>query len=204
MSEKPLYTHDCPACLYLGTYQDAARRKSCDLYVHLEGRRGACVIARYSGEGPDYESGFSVSYGVSPALTEARRRAQNRGYLQFDAFDALRYAPTTAESVQSEIDAELPFTLQYQAWLAWRNERLDRCAWLLAELMARARTQHGEYQDCEDRVALDLSKVIERMTGLQGFQALTQAYDICTAVLDYNSCKPALEKFAHRRRAAYS
>lgn len=75
-SNKSRYVHDCYTCVFLGQHGDA------DLYVHPRGH--ITVIARYSNDGSDYASGLSAS-GI-PDLTEARRRAVERGVLVLDAY----------------------------------------------------------------------------------------------------------------------
>lgn len=73
----PRFVHDCACCIYLGDFSENG--KTVDLYAHASGETPT-VIARYGADG-DYHSGLSFSYGASPALTEARRRAEERGLL---------------------------------------------------------------------------------------------------------------------------
>jgi hypothetical protein len=67
--EKPHFEHDCTWCVFLGHYRDA------DLYICP----GNSIIARFSSDGPDYESGFCAIKHY-PRLQEAAIRAQARGY----------------------------------------------------------------------------------------------------------------------------
>lgn len=78
-NEKPLFTHDCPSCVYLGQH-DAH-----DLYYCAKQVGGPTVIARYSSDGPDYCSGmpFAVegAFGI-PELFEAKQRAIAKGLIK--------------------------------------------------------------------------------------------------------------------------
>ena len=72
---KPLFSHDCDVCTYLGTVNGE------DLYHCGTGDPDRdTVIARSSSEGPDYASGLIFADRV-PALGEAKRRAQALGLL---------------------------------------------------------------------------------------------------------------------------
>lgn len=89
------FKHDCVRCVYLGGYTNVGERnKDCyyDLYVCSEGNmKIPTVIARFSDNGPDYNSGmaFGVHGSVEPLL-EAFRRAYQEGYLQVVATKKLR------------------------------------------------------------------------------------------------------------------
>lgn len=62
----PRYAHDCNRCKFLGRFDEF------DLY-HCEGlAAGSTVLARWSNDGADYQSGMNSSL---PALVEAQRRA---------------------------------------------------------------------------------------------------------------------------------
>ncbi len=84
----PRFTHDCDSCNFLGRFGDR------DLYVHVgETRKSSpfqTVIARASSEGSDYESGMSFAFGLSEALTEARRRAEKADLIDYPFVEALR------------------------------------------------------------------------------------------------------------------
>lgn len=47
---KPLYEHDCPVCIFLGTF------RAHDLYLCVN--EPVTVLARWSSDGPDYLSGM--------------------------------------------------------------------------------------------------------------------------------------------------
>jgi hypothetical protein len=68
-NEKPHFEHDCDHCVFLGHYENA------DLYICP----GNTVLARFSSDGPDYESGF-CAIPHYPRLQEAARRAVAKGY----------------------------------------------------------------------------------------------------------------------------
>jgi hypothetical protein len=53
---KPVFEHDCKACVYLGTIKD--KRDLYDLYYCPADLLGPTVIARWSSNGPDYMSGM--------------------------------------------------------------------------------------------------------------------------------------------------
>jgi len=66
------------------------------LYVHVSTENlSTTVIERYSSDGPDYQSGWTFSYGQSKGLTEARNRAVARGFISPQKADELRkyYVP---------------------------------------------------------------------------------------------------------------
>lgn len=70
--DAPRFQHDCESCLYLGQHDKA------DLYFcgdQIVGSR-CTVIARYSSDGPDYQSGWECGKGGHiPDLAEAYKRA---------------------------------------------------------------------------------------------------------------------------------
>lgn len=69
------FQHDCEKCKPLGEFGDA------DLYYcDSQAVGGATVIARYSSEGGDYQSGLVFADKI-PALGEARNRAIAAGYM---------------------------------------------------------------------------------------------------------------------------
>lgn len=74
--DTPLFTHDCERCTFLGRHLG---EQVADLYVHTDGPMPT-VIARYSDEGSDYNSGLAF-VGKIDDLTEAHRRAVERGLL---------------------------------------------------------------------------------------------------------------------------
>lgn len=118
ITDKPRHIHDCGCCTFLGTYPYG--RDTLDLYVH--GGNHATVIARYGSEGPEYTSGLEASYGGNGPLTAARLRAQERGLLEYDVYQALHYAQRDT-AAHAELVKALPFTLEYQAWLALFRRR---------------------------------------------------------------------------------
>lgn len=65
----PLFKHDCDRCTYLG---QSDLDGPCDLYHCVQGGGMHTVIARYSDEGHDYNSGWPSQL---PVLVEAHRRA---------------------------------------------------------------------------------------------------------------------------------
>lgn len=66
----PRYAHDCNRCKFLGRFEEF------DLY-HCEGlAAGSTVLARWSNDGADYQSGMNSSL---PALVEAQRRVGRLG-----------------------------------------------------------------------------------------------------------------------------
>lgn len=79
-SEKPLYTHDCDTCQFLGSYTSLMHPGDrqvmvFDLYVCKN-----TVIARYGNEGSEYASGLPFAkQGSNFPLVEALRRATLAG-----------------------------------------------------------------------------------------------------------------------------
>lgn len=79
----PLYTHDCPSCVYLGTTRDD-EEGDVDLYVHPRTIEGLVVaqsyLARYGNESQEYIS--TLSFIVLPEATSldvAKERADAIG-----------------------------------------------------------------------------------------------------------------------------
>jgi hypothetical protein len=68
----PAFQHDCSGCIFLGHYQGH------DLYFCPQNGLPT-VIARYSSEGSDYKSGMPFADGIDPELTEAKKRAVEKG-----------------------------------------------------------------------------------------------------------------------------
>ena len=72
---KPLFTHDCHHCIFLGSIEleDGPH----DLYYCGPGKlQHATVVARFGNEGSEYQSGMNSNL---PELIEAQRRAVERG-----------------------------------------------------------------------------------------------------------------------------
>ncbi|KWU17893.1 hypothetical protein AS149_14555 [Burkholderia cenocepacia] len=109
-----------------------------DLYVHLSAERiQRSVIARWGNSGPDYSSGTAFAFGLIPDLTEARIRAEKRGLLDYDVYEALEYAVSGSDS-HAEMRRHLPFTLEYQAYLAHEKGHGCRSEALVRHLFALA------------------------------------------------------------------
>lgn len=71
--EKPLFTHDCDSCRFLGTFEQH------DLYYCSNDTQNT-VIARYGNDGCEYMSGmYFAEHGTNPYLVEAKRRADELG-----------------------------------------------------------------------------------------------------------------------------
>ena len=51
---KPIYTHDCGLCKFLGTYENDEGKR--DLYFHDKGTFEYTLLARYGNEGYEYSS----------------------------------------------------------------------------------------------------------------------------------------------------
>ncbi len=67
------YKHDCEQCIYLGEFSEQ------DLYFCEQGGIPT-VIARWSDEGGDYNSGIAAAEYIAE-LKEAKDRAKARGLL---------------------------------------------------------------------------------------------------------------------------
>jgi hypothetical protein len=81
MSDKPQFTHDCAACMFLGRWNGPMHEdnnedsRDWDLYV-CQGT----VVARYSNNGPDYTSGLTFAkLNLIMPLVEALKRAEAKG-----------------------------------------------------------------------------------------------------------------------------
>lgn len=131
-SEPPQFEHDCDSCLFLGRHAHECR--AADLYVHC-GPGETTVIARYASEGSCYCSGLPFSYGMNPALTEARLRAQKLGLLQYDPLEALTYAKK-GSTCEAELQEVLLGRPEYKAVLAFDAGDRDYSVELLLECAA--------------------------------------------------------------------
>lgn len=86
---KPNYLHFCDGCTFLGEY--TWESKLFDLYTCQQGRKWPTVIARYSSDDPDYESGLhtAIALEAHPSnesdrthpLVEAMKRAKEYGLI---------------------------------------------------------------------------------------------------------------------------
>lgn len=75
----PTYTHDCDACLFLGTMTH--KGSAHDLYFCPNGGPGPTVIARFGDEGHEYGSGLIFAeQGIEPYKT-ALDRAKEQGLI---------------------------------------------------------------------------------------------------------------------------
>lgn len=175
----PLYEHDCCRCVYLGQYKLTASEQA-DLYVCATSLRPT-VIARYSSSGPDYTSGIEASYGCNPDLTEARRRAEARGLLEFNVYQALDYAAEGSVSY-GQMYAQLPFTEEYQAWLAHQAGDEVRARGLIVHLMqlSKAKSYLKDWSDSRHLEAVEsrIKKVLKASTGCGDITAYTHAAEL--------------------------
>ena len=92
---KPMFTHDCDSCVFLGHYHDtrvsmSSERRAFDLYWCEQGGLGATVIARYSDEGSEYWSGLGMR--LSP-LVEAEARAAARHLPMGADLECIEFCP---------------------------------------------------------------------------------------------------------------
>ena len=87
---KKNFTHTCSACKYLGSTQDPQNDNViCDLHIcrPTQGSQ-VTVIARYSNEESDYQSGLNVAFEHgSFVLWVAAQRAIRLGYLTMNEWD---------------------------------------------------------------------------------------------------------------------
>lgn len=181
---KPLFQHDCGHCHYLGTYRDEAGRMS-DLWVHLTGALPT-VIARYSSEGPDYTSGMSFSYGLNAALTEARRRAEQRGLREYNTWEALNYVSDKDATAVAELLEKIPAMAEYQCVAAFEAGHVQRYRYLLQvlidaskqreEAMGRPVSRGFALMQVENR----LCKVLTRYRGIDTLAA----YEVITLLTE--------------------
>ena len=117
--ETPQFEHDCATCHFLGRHVDPENSQPMDLYAHTQG--SATVIARTGIDG-DYMSGLLFSYGSVPALTEARRRAQASGHLQYDLYTALSYTTPEDPLSYAELKDAIAQSSEWHALLAFEDE----------------------------------------------------------------------------------
>lgn len=179
VTASPLYQHDCSRCVYLGPYKDHAN-DSVDLYVCAT-LTGRSVIARYSSSGPDYQSGTCFSYGSNDALTEARLRAQARGILEFDTYEALDYAKAGTPSFE-ELLQHVPSTKEHQAWQAYQTGKEFDSHGLIMQLVQLERAK-PYLKDRTDSAHLDavesrIRKVIAATTGCLDREVFNKASEV--------------------------
>jgi hypothetical protein len=172
VSEAPRFTHNCTACIFLGRFN--GYRGLSDLYVHPSGKPfSRSTIARWGDESCEYSSGMSFAYGLIPDLTEARVRAEAGGLLEYDLFEALNYAVLGTPSHET-MRKQLPFTLEYQAFLAYEKGNKERAEALVRHLFSLARQAHPESE-----VSDVLTHQLERR-----LRAVVTTYRCTTAISD--------------------
>lgn len=154
VTQTPRFTHDCDKCQFLGRHT-SPHYGEVDLWYHGGTGISATVIARMSDSGPEYISGLSFSYGLSSELTEARLRAEALGYRDYDVYEALNYAVKGTPSRDALLKA-LPFTEEFQAYLAFQAGNLDRCYGLINHLTQLSKVSDPLYAT-ECRIAKVLS-----------------------------------------------
>lgn len=168
----PKYKHDCARCRFLGHHDNA------DLYYCPAEISGPTVIARFSDDGPNYQSGIYFAYGMNPLLTEARRRAVAQGLTSYDLVLAVRYRPPVlTQEDKAELQAAIEQSDVYKAVRACmdldENERVQACK---AYVMKRVQSQFPDpsaapaedVQFAMDDARKDLLHVFEcaRMLGM--------------------------------------
>jgi hypothetical protein len=93
---KPLYTHDCERCIFLGSTFGSEKDYGGvhDLYFCPGTAEGAwpTIIARYGNEGGEYQSGMIFGYNENSPLWLARERAMDNGLLKLEDSSELRTA----------------------------------------------------------------------------------------------------------------
>lgn len=188
----PVYQHDCSCCIFLG--RQSTPHGEVDLYVHPDIGFSRSVIARYSSDGPEYSSGLVFSYGRIPPLTEARRRAQALGLLDYDVYEALHYAvPETPEF--DEMKRALPFTIEYQMMLAYERGDIERSSGLATNLVDSGLDSMRKYKPERQRAdALDevQERVIKVLRTFRGY-SWSQAFLHVTEVLAHETSKAEAE-----------
>ena len=75
------YTHDCEACISLGTYEVSKGdyEGKYDLYYCPADIFGPTIVVRYGNEGPEYYS-FIGRKTSNPAMIEALKRVDEKGW----------------------------------------------------------------------------------------------------------------------------
>ncbi len=143
LQQRPRHQHDCDCCHFLGRFENG--RGEADLYAHTQ---GPCrtLIARYGSHGSDYSSGSGFSYGINPDLTEARRRAQDLGLWDYDVYEALFHATSQHPDCFEELKRALPFTVEYQAYLAAAAGNVERHQGLILHLWQHRRVWDLRYR----------------------------------------------------------
>lgn len=180
-SVAPLHRHDCDCCHFLGRYR--TENGEADLYAH-PGKLMPTVIARFSSDGPDYSSGLCFAYGSSPNLSEARRRAELLGVMDYDVYQALDYAkPDTPEF--EELKRALPFTVEYQALLAHERGDIERSTALITHLVSSQHARLQKYDAKRQRASAFYDVEGRIIKILMAYRSITwvQAYECITPAL---------------------
>lgn len=135
-------------------------------------------------ERPDPTAVMLFSYGRVLPLTEACRRAESDGLLSFDTLQAMNYVDPLCKQSLEQLRAALPFTLEYQAVLAFESGDFNRSESLATHLLNLECSQEQILRRGGSRLAMAMvvSNRIERMLqvqrGLSDADALALSTDI--------------------------
>lgn len=191
----PYFQHDCSCCHFLGSAEHDG--SPMDLYVHRTGI--PTVIARFGSAGANYTSGLMASYGHSKPLTDARRLAQEKGLLTYDALQALAYTNMDCEQSVAELRAALPFTLEYQAVLAYEKGDLDRSEGLAEHLVhmelapLRKRGQNANRLSSAVIVANRMSRALSARRKMAHNDAVELSHRVCRFIFSVPLTKDAYQ-----------
>jgi hypothetical protein len=176
INETPQFEHDCDCCHFLGRHVDPETSQKMDLYAHTSGR-SPTVIARTGIDG-DYMSGLSFSYGGLAPLTEARKRAQAAGFLQYDLRTALAHATPEDATTYAELKEAIAASPEWKALLAFDANEKQKSQGIIIPLVDAAFEKEKEYNPSAMRlgscfeVTQRIDKMLQVMRGYNQLQSM--------------------------------
>lgn len=184
-TESPQFAHDCACCNFLGRHLDPETSQSMDLYVHTSG--SPTVIAR-TGELGDYMSGLTFSYGAIAPLTEARRRAEHTGLLQYDLYCALAYSNPDDSSIYTELRQAIATSQEWSALLSFEAGDMPKSRLKVNILVdalfekEKARAPDSIRENSAFDVTRRLDKMLQIMRNNDPIKSLTLAHNVTAFV----------------------
>jgi integrase len=183
-ADAPRYRHHCSSCVFLGCYQ------SKDLYFCNQGGFEATVMARHGDDGGDYASAMCFSYGAIPALTEARRRAQEKGVHQYKLIEALgRVEEDAPQWVRDELKRHLGESELYDILKTLQRDEEAGTAAVHEYLQARVAVFAARGHEKSRRTMLgwvipelNSAQLWTERFGMQGAEEVALTRAICNAI----------------------
>ena len=192
--ETPQFQHDCDCCHFLGRHVDPETSQPMDLYAHTRGN-SPTVIARTGIDG-DYMSGLPFSYGSIAPLTEARRRAQAAGVLQYHLRSALAYTTPEDESCIAELKTAIAASPEWRAVKAFERNDIQTSQELVNTLVDEAFTKNKEKDPSAVRLAASfdvtnrIDKMLQVMHSINPLKSMNLSQSVTEFVWKQNRAAP--------------